>query len=253
MNLPVLSNFRMRLLPRAVAFGHEDVAVGRRDDVVGLIEEVRCGCAAGLAERQQQLAVGAELEHLVALRRARPRCRTGRPRRARRRLRRTGARRAARRAAAGGALSWPSVTQMLPSRSTWMPCGKMSMPGAEALDQLAGRVELAESVEQVRHLAGRPVEAAVRAAALGDPDRSCRPWSIVDGARRSPRTTLRQLRRSLRCSDTDSARRWWAASRPTDPIWRSRRGNGRNEGTQCRELHPTAITISSSQRGRVRG
>ena len=27
-----------------------------------------------------------------------------------------------------GALSWPSVTQMLPSRSTWKPCGKIIIP-----------------------------------------------------------------------------------------------------------------------------
>src|SRR5262249_50464296 len=61
----------------AVAFGDEDVAVGCGDDVVRLIEELRRRRAARLAKRQQQLAIGAELVDLIALRRAR--ARTNRP------------------------------------------------------------------------------------------------------------------------------------------------------------------------------
>ncbi len=55
----------------AVAFGHEDVAVRVGDDVVRLVERRRIGRLAGLvaarlAERQQQLAFGAELVDLMA-------------------------------------------------------------------------------------------------------------------------------------------------------------------------------------------
>ena len=56
------------VLAVAVAVGHEDVAVRRDDDVGRLIEEIGTGAAdARLAERHQHLAVGAELEDLMAL------------------------------------------------------------------------------------------------------------------------------------------------------------------------------------------
>src|SRR5262249_20704398 len=52
----------------AVAVGDEDVAIRRGDDRRRRVELVRSAAGdAGLAERQQHLAVGAELEHLVAL------------------------------------------------------------------------------------------------------------------------------------------------------------------------------------------
>ena len=66
MNLPVLSKLQDARVAAAVSFGDEDVAVRRGHDVVGLVEVVGGGGAAGLAERQQQLALGAELEDLVA-------------------------------------------------------------------------------------------------------------------------------------------------------------------------------------------
>ena len=91
MNLPSLSNFRTRVVRRRrVPSDDEDVAVRRDDDVVRLIEVVGRGRAARLAERHQQLAVGAELEDLMAFRRAGARtdraaaCRRGRAPRARR-------------------------------------------------------------------------------------------------------------------------------------------------------------------------
>ena len=61
MNLPSLVNFSMRALRAAVSFGHEDLAVRRHQHVVRLIEVVRLRCAAGLAERHQQLAFGLNL------------------------------------------------------------------------------------------------------------------------------------------------------------------------------------------------
>src|SRR5262249_23084344 len=64
-----------------VPWGAEGAAVGRREDVVGLGERV--GRVAGntrLAQRQQDLSVGAELDHLVAD----ELCRRGRRGRARR-------------------------------------------------------------------------------------------------------------------------------------------------------------------------
>ena len=75
MNLPSLRELRdardgvgrrVRVLS-AVAFGDEDVAVRRDDDVVRLGERLgRIAADAGLAERHQHLAVRAELDDLVA-------------------------------------------------------------------------------------------------------------------------------------------------------------------------------------------
>ena len=84
-----------------------------------------------------------------------------------------------------GWLSCPSVTQMLPSLSTCIPCGKIISPRAEALHQLAGCVELQDRIE-------RRAEAGVRAAALADPDRLAVAVD-VDGARRAPRPPLGHL------------------------------------------------------------
>src|SRR5712692_7918446 len=51
----------------AVAVGDEDVAVGIGDDVGRLIERVRTIAGnASLPQRQQHLAVGTELEHLMS-------------------------------------------------------------------------------------------------------------------------------------------------------------------------------------------
>ena len=68
-SFPVPVNFRMRELRAAVAFGDEDIAVRRRDDVVRLVEVVGSRGASRFAERHQQLAVRAELEDLMSPRR----------------------------------------------------------------------------------------------------------------------------------------------------------------------------------------
>src|SRR5262249_56318763 len=68
--LPVLREPDDAIDGRAVADGDEDVAVWRDEDVVRLEAAVGRGCAARLANRQQHLPVGAELEHLMPLGRA---------------------------------------------------------------------------------------------------------------------------------------------------------------------------------------
>ena len=127
------------------AAGHQTLTVNARQRFLQHLQVLRGIAAAGFAERQQQLAFRAELEHLVSLGRggiarggvpgprpppAAPAPVRRRPEFRRRRLlpalRRTA--RAAPPAAAApppppppragvGALSWPSVTQTLPSRS----------------------------------------------------------------------------------------------------------------------------------------
>ncbi len=111
---------------RRVALGDEDVAVGRDEDRVRLEEVVRVACAARLAERAQQLAVGAELEDLMSLGRS---GRIG----AAPAARGSGWRRSAWSTAAPPRRPPPpvhaqSTTQMLPSLSTRMPCGATNMP-----------------------------------------------------------------------------------------------------------------------------
>ena len=77
MNLPSFDNLTTRLLPAPVGgwlLGDEDLAVRRDDDVGRLVERVRAVAGdAGLAERHQQLAVGTELEDLMAFAARRPR------------------------------------------------------------------------------------------------------------------------------------------------------------------------------------
>ena len=68
-NRPSSVKWTTRLLRAvAMAVGHEQVAVGGLDDVGRLVEEVGPGAAhPGLAQPHQHLAVGAELDRLVAL------------------------------------------------------------------------------------------------------------------------------------------------------------------------------------------
>ena len=188
MNLPVLSNFRIAVVAaRRGPRRRRCRRSARRDDVVRLIEVVGRRRAAGLAERQQQLAVGAELEDLMPVGRARHAGRSARRRRG------CAARPPARAPRCGsGALSWPSVTQTLPSRSTWMPCGKISMPGAEALHQLADGIELQN--RSAAPTSCRPRDRGTCSA----PQRSATQIDLavlvdLDGARRSPRAAFRQL------------------------------------------------------------
>src|SRR3989442_15420578 len=172
-----------------MALGHEDVAVGRHDHVVRLIEVVGVGGAARLAERQQQLAVGTELEFLMALRRSRQRSRAA--------LRRA--------ASAFAALTAASASAARRKRRVVLTVGHPHValavdedavredqhPLAEALHELAARIEL-EHRGQIRHLTARAIETTVLLTAFGDPDR----FAVLvdlDGARRSPRAPFRQL------------------------------------------------------------
>src|SRR3989442_4077163 len=172
-----------------MALGHEDDAVGRHDHVVRLIEVVGVGGAARLAERQQQLAVGTELEHLMALRRTRQRSRAA--------LRRA--------ASASVALTAASASPARRKRRVVLTVGHPHValavdedavredqhPVAEALHELAARIEL-EHCGQIRHLTARAIETTVLLTAFGDPDR----FAVLvdlDGARRSPRAAFRKL------------------------------------------------------------
>src|SRR5690348_8468112 len=66
-----LENARRRAGRRRVPFSDEDVAVRRDEYVVRLPEIIRARATPRLAEREQQLAVMAELEDLMASRRSR--------------------------------------------------------------------------------------------------------------------------------------------------------------------------------------
>ena len=89
-----------------------------------------------------------------------------------------------------GRLSFPSVTQTLPSRSTWMPCGKTIMPAPKLFTSLPVASNL--STGSSGDILPVAVGAAVRAAALADPDRLA---VLVDvhRARRAPLAALGQL------------------------------------------------------------
>ena len=111
-----------------MALGDEDVAVRRDEHVVRLEEELRVASAAGLAERQQQLAVRAELEDLVALRRVGQRAAAAlRPRRDR------------------GRRGWctrsprPRCRRPCPRM---IPCGERIIPAPNDFTSVAVRVEL---------------------------------------------------------------------------------------------------------------
>ena len=162
----------VRVLP-AVSFGDEDVAVRRRHDVVGFGERLgRIPGDAGLANRHQHLTLGAELDHLMADQL-----------RGRRRRRRAG------RCAARGTravvvrVGHPDVAVLVDVNAV----GERDHPGAEALHELAGGVELQHGIER-RHLTVRRIGAAVHPASFADPDRSA-VLVDVDGARRSPGST----------------------------------------------------------------
>src|SRR5581483_7124066 len=136
---------------RAVAFGDEDVAVRRDEDVVWLIEEFTVAAATLLAENHQQPALRAEFEDLMA----------------------------------ATAVGDPDVVVGVDEDAV----RKREDAGAEALDQLAGRIEVQDRIE-------RRVRAGVRAAAFGDPDASS---VLVDvhGARRAPHASFGELRPAL--------------------------------------------------------
>src|ERR1041384_7229886 len=109
-----------------MALGHEDVAVGGDQDVVGLPEKLRIPPAARLAERHEELAVRAELVDQVSLGAARGD--GGVPLRG---------------AAGAGAIGHPDVA--VPVHEDAVRGEKH--PGAEALHHGAGRIELEAGIE----------------------------------------------------------------------------------------------------------
>src|SRR5262249_41750931 len=112
--------------------GHENVAIGRDDDVGGLIERVRAGAAdAGLAERHQYLPIRVELEDLIPL------------------------------AAFGARIGHPEITLAVERRPMW----EVEQSFSPGLEELAVRVVL-----QNRWLAA--TDARVVEAAFDHVDRS---------------------------------------------------------------------------------
>ena len=186
MNLPSFVNFTMRALvlppwPSATKmspFGAITTADGALNSIRTAAGDVR------LAERHQHLAVGAELENLVAF------------------------------AAAAEPVGHPHVALAVDVQTV----REQQQAGAEALQQFSGRIEFEDRVE-VRaaareRLAG--IDARRRpgfAAALADPDAGA---IGIDGDRagRTPCPALRQAFPSSRSNDTDSAANWsarWSA------------------------------------------
>ena len=164
----------------AVSLRDEDVAVRGDDDVVRLGERVgRIAGHARLADRHQDLALRAELDHLM------PDQLRGRGRRRRRRRSGSGAARGTRTVVVR--VGHPDVAVAIDVDAV----RERDHAGAEALHELAGRVELQHGIER-RHRAGRRIGAAVHAAALAHPDRSA-VLVDLDGARRSPRAARGQL------------------------------------------------------------
>ena len=114
MNLPSLVNHDARVGVAAMAVGNEDVAVRRGHDGRWRIELI--GTAAGgvrFAERHQDLAVGAELENLVAF------------------------------AAAAEPVGHPHVALAVDVQTV----REQQQAGAEALQQFAGRIEFEDRIE----------------------------------------------------------------------------------------------------------
>ena len=150
----------------AVSVGDEDVAV-RRDDDGGRRVEVSGPLPgdAGLAERQQQLAVGAELEHLWPL------------------------------PSLAEAVGHPDVAVAVDVNAV----REQQHSGAEALHQLAGRIELEDRVELRAVAVERHRRIRSATAAAIRPHRSATQTlvpsgSIVDRAGRAPGPAGRQLR-----------------------------------------------------------
>ena len=166
----------------AVAFRDEDVAVRIGDHVIRLIERrgirrLAGHVAAGLAERQQHLAIGAELDHLVA-------DHLGRHRRQRRIS-----------GLAGPAGRQVALTVGHPDVAVAIDVDAVREDEhalAEARDHLAALVELEDGLER-RHFILGAIPAGIRRAPLGDPDAAA-VLVDVDRARRSPGAALGQLR-----------------------------------------------------------
>jgi hypothetical protein len=153
-----------------MSLGHEDGAVRCDQHVVRLVEVAGCCCTSARAERHQELAVRAELEHLVA-----PGCTR----------RRTGegiGRRSLRTRGVILAVGDPHVAIAIDEDAV----REHQQSRAEALHELSRRIEL-QNRRQVR--AG----ARVRTASFGDPDAATVSVDF-NGARRAPFASLGQLK-----------------------------------------------------------
>jgi hypothetical protein len=186
--LPVARELQHARVRAAMSLRDEDVAVGRDQYIVRLVEEVGRRCAAGFTERHQELALGAELEDLMTACRSREWTGASR-RRARRSLCRLWRRRRRRRIVL--AIGDPEVAVTVDVD----PVRKNEQPLAEARDQFSRCVKL-QNRGQVRHLPGRPIEAAIGTASFSHPDASS---VLIDlyRARGSPRSTVGHLEEVL--------------------------------------------------------
>ena len=168
----------MRELPPPCPSPTKMSPFGATSTSFGLEEVVGSRRAARLAERQQHLAVRAELDHLVSLGAAGGR--SHRKRRGRRARRRSGAARRTRRVVL--AVDDPDVAVAIDGDAV----REDDEAGAEALDQL--------SVPRRTSAPDRASsQARVRAAALADPDADA-VLVDVDRTRRAPRAPFGQLR-----------------------------------------------------------
>ena len=114
--------------------------------------------------------------------------------------------------------------------------GRHEEPGAKALDQPAGRVEVKNGIDRRRFEAG-----AVAAAPVGDPDTRAVPVH-VHGAQRSPRAAARQLGHPRRC-DRDSAPSWCRAAPVACPVAADAPSSRR--GVRPAALEPAAVARES--------
>ena len=105
-----------------------------------------------------------------------------------------------------GRLSLPSVTQMLPSRSTWMPCGNTIMPAPKLLTSLPAESNF--RTDRGRHL--RPWRRSQQLFAV--PQRSATqtdlPSLSISTALVEPQSGPRAASPSPQSCCRDSARRW---------------------------------------------
>ena len=208
----------------AVPLGHEDRTVGRDEHVVRLEQVPRFACAAGGAEREQQLARRAELENLVT---------DLRDRRRGERRRRVATRAAWRIVLAVG---HPDVAVSIDMDAM----GEHHESGAEAGDHPARGVELHHRV------AGR-AEAAVCPAAFRDPD--ARAVLVeVDGAERAPREGVGQLGPALDGPVRIREVVGWAGGGPLGGGDRARGREGQQEGGEAGRAHQRNVQRPASWR-----
>ena len=173
-----------------MAFGDEDVAVRRDEHVVRLEEVLGVAPAARLAERHQQLAVGAELVDLMSLG-VRPSAAPGRGRRPARVAPRPAPPRPRRRRACTRSRSTQTLF-VLVDEDAMRRRGSARRRNASTSFPFASNLSTGSSVEPAQLFV--PQRSATQMLL---PSRS-----IVDRARRAPRRGLRAASPSPRWSDT---------------------------------------------------